>query len=471
METYENIYNNNILPKYGSLRNKDHDNNLLKENSYPHQYSILDRVNLEDLNTISIDPPNCKDADDAFSIYFKNGKLFLAIHIADPTEFISPNSILWEDITKRVITHYPSNNQPIHLMPDEILKLCSLNTDNDPEIKNAISIITEIDKNSNLPINNVKLEFTRVKVSKQYAFSYEEASNLSDEMMEVYLGLKISKALREKRSLKTIGTKLSELNYSYPIFENNNIKINTDSEKTTLLKQMIGEFAIFANSFVGEYLKINLNGIGIFRTYDATNLEYHNNMSGQELLNQIIDHGISAEYLSEINSHDLVGAPEYCHFTSPIRRVTDCICHYLIRTIKLSLDVPWNKEELEYFSNKFHIVSKKEKNIQYNDKKFRIIQLLNQILHEDNSNFVYLEFRITSYTGMFLNLIINKIFVNNKEYNIQISYSLRISNKTLKENLSESYKIMITTVNPFYKFDEGTLPDIDCYLKENVFIN
>ena len=138
METYENIYNNNILPKYGSLRNKDHDNNLLKENSYPHQYSVLDRLDLEDLNTISIDPPNCKDADDAFSIYFKNGKLFLAIHIADPTEFISPNSSLWEDITKRVITHYPSNNQPIHLMPDEILKLSSLNTDNDPEIKNAL---------------------------------------------------------------------------------------------------------------------------------------------------------------------------------------------------------------------------------------------------------------------------------------------------------------------------------------------
>ena len=70
---------------------------------------------------------------------------------------------------------------------------------------------------------------------------------------------------------------------------------------------------------------------------------------------------------------------------------------------------------------------------------------------------------------MFLNLILNKIFINNKEYNIQVSYSLRIPNRTLKENLSESYKIMITTVNPFYKFDEGTLPDIDSYLKENVF--
>jgi hypothetical protein len=34
------------------------------------------------------------------------------------------------------------------------------------------------------------------------------------------------------------------------------------------MKQMIAEFAIFANSFVGEYLKINLN-TGIFRTCNA----------------------------------------------------------------------------------------------------------------------------------------------------------------------------------------------------------
>ena len=33
------------------------------------------------------------------------------------------------------------------------------------------------------------------------------------------------------------------------------------------MKQMIAEFAIFANSFVGEYLKINLNSNKSFEEY------------------------------------------------------------------------------------------------------------------------------------------------------------------------------------------------------------
>ena len=40
------------------------------------------------------------------------------------------------------------------------------------------------------------------------------------------------------------------------------------------MKQMIAEFAIFANSFVGEYLKINLN-TGIFRTCNARITSYN----------------------------------------------------------------------------------------------------------------------------------------------------------------------------------------------------
>ena len=48
--------------------------------------------------------------------------MYLIIHIADPTHYIDYNSELWKDIEKRVLTHYPSNHDPIHMMPDEIMK-------------------------------------------------------------------------------------------------------------------------------------------------------------------------------------------------------------------------------------------------------------------------------------------------------------------------------------------------------------
>ena len=261
---YENLYNQNILPKYGLNRDLSYDNFLVNQIFYPHQYSVTNRVSMLDIKVITIDPPGCKDADDAFSVFYKEDKLFLAIHIADPTEYINLGSELWRTIQEKTITHYPSNKEPIHLMPEQIIKLASLTVENNSntELKNAISIITEIDKNTYLPINNVKLEFTKIRVSKDYTFSYNNAPNDLD---EIKLGLKISKALYDLRSNKTVGTKLSEINNIYPTFENNNISLNLDSENVVSLKQMIAEFAIFANSFVSSTKEspITLPGIGI----------------------------------------------------------------------------------------------------------------------------------------------------------------------------------------------------------------
>ena len=89
--------------------------------TYPHQYSVLDREDFTMYETYSIDPDGCEDADDAFSIYTVNNTLFLAIHIADPTEYINLESNTWKEIINNVVTQYPSNRKPIHMMPVKIM--------------------------------------------------------------------------------------------------------------------------------------------------------------------------------------------------------------------------------------------------------------------------------------------------------------------------------------------------------------
>ena len=466
-DNYEFIYTKHIESLYGPKRNVLFDNNLLNNNILPHMYNISDRIDLTYLDIYSIDPDGCEDADDAFSIYFENNKLFLAIHIADPTEFINLDSTLWTSIEKTVITKYPSNRKPIHLMPDKIMQMSSLMDNEYGDTKNAITILTEINTSNYLPCHNIQLLFSKIKLKKENSLSYYQASCNIHNIICLNYGLKISKALQQKRMTKTIGVKLNELNSSTIKYFNHVPYLYIDSQEEKDMKQMIAEFAIFANSFVGEYLKLNFNQHGIFRTCDASDIihsEYYKNLSGNDLLHEIITNGIHADYINTVASHDLVGSDEYTHFTSPIRRASDCICHYLLKYLYLKksnidLEVPFQLDKLQELSEKCVMESKKIKKIQYKDTKFRFIQIMNLLLYENES--IQLSFYITSYKEPFLNLIINQI----NEHHVYLSYSLKINNVVnYIHNPNLVHNINILFVNIPGKFDEGTIPELDSYI-------
>ena len=89
-QVYEDTYTSIVEEKYGNKRDSATDEMLTSNISNNHPYSITksERVDMTSYETYSIDPIGCKDADDAFSIYTENDKLYFAIHIADPTEYI-----------------------------------------------------------------------------------------------------------------------------------------------------------------------------------------------------------------------------------------------------------------------------------------------------------------------------------------------------------------------------------------------
>ena len=137
-EHFETNYTTIVEPKYGQQRDITKDPMLTNNIGAPHSYSIPkeQRVDMTQYNSYSIDPLGCKDADDAFSVYHEHDRLYLAIHIADPTEYIELNSDLWKDIVQRTTTKYPSNRPPIHMMPEKVLELSSLQGDEDGTTKN-----------------------------------------------------------------------------------------------------------------------------------------------------------------------------------------------------------------------------------------------------------------------------------------------------------------------------------------------
>jgi exoribonuclease R len=299
-------------------------------------------------------------------------------------------------------------------------------------------------------------------VNKENALSYEKASNLFYSNDTISYGLNISEALKEIRSGRTKGVILNEVSNSYSKYDHKTSYLYRDTIKERLMKQMIAEFAIFANSFIGEYLKINFEGMGLYRICSAQEWlnTLHPDMTGQELLNEIIVNGIKAEYISKVKSHDLVGAPEYCHFTSPIRRLSDCVCHYLLKYIHLKkikneLVVPFTNNQLEKYSNDCVKLTKTTKNIQYKDTKFRLIQTINNMLLKNE--IVNINYYVSSYTGTFLNIIISTI----NEHTVYLSYTLRISDLQTEYIVKKVNNLIITKVNCIGKFDQGSIPELD----------
>ena len=90
--------------------------------------------------------------------------------------------------------------------------------------------------------------------------------------------------------------------------------------------------------------------------------------------------------MANVESHDLVGMPEYCHFTSPIRRLSDCVCHYLLKYIYFKhkhSTIPFSEQELDQLATICMKTTRFEKKNQYLDIKFRLLQVMANMIFEN----------------------------------------------------------------------------------------
>ena len=142
-------------------------------------------------------------------------------------------------------------------MPRGIMEKSSLMDNKYGNEKNAISVVMEIDEETYKPKGEIKLLFTKIKVKKENALAYNIACNKTNEIYALNISLKISEALIKERTRRTNSTILNDVSISTIVYENNiQILVNV-SQNEKRMKQMIAEFAIIANSFIGNYLKKN----------------------------------------------------------------------------------------------------------------------------------------------------------------------------------------------------------------------
>jgi ribonuclease R len=137
-------------------------------------YEIPKRADFRDRTTMTIDPADAKDFDDALSIQELGGDEYeVGVHIADATFFCRPGTAIDDEAIKRGTSVYLVD-ATIPMLPFELSgDVCSLKQDED---RLAFSAVFRMNKNAEI----LERTFTKSVIRSNKRFSYEEAQQVLD---------------------------------------------------------------------------------------------------------------------------------------------------------------------------------------------------------------------------------------------------------------------------------------------------
>lgn len=333
---------------------------------------IQKRKDIRDWNTITIDPTDAKDFDDALTIsVLENGNYYLGVHIADVAHYVRPKTILDKEAYNRGTSVYLVD-RVIPMLPERLSNgVCSLRPNED---KLTYSCFMEINPQGKLV--NYSVEETVIHSNQR--FVYDEVQDILDgkatHKLEPELKLleKLAKTLLEKRY------KEGAIDFDSPepkfVLDENGKPIEVIIKKRIFAHRLIEECMLMANKTVAFKIEEMRKKSGkkitkdlypfFYRIHDKPDpvkleavanevspfgikFEVGNEISPKkinELLSQVKDMPIStivngltlramakAEYSPANIGHFGLGFQYYSHFTSPIRRYPDLITHRLLK--------------------------------------------------------------------------------------------------------------------------------------------
>lgn len=284
-----------VLFKY-NLNYKTIKNGNISEANY--KYNDLTHVN----NIISIDPPDCKDIDDALHCVKldDNNGYNISIHIADVSRYVQYGSPIDCHARNRLSTIYAPHKRIDMLSKELSTNICSLIEDCERYVV-TISLCLKTDENK---ITDVQFKRTKIKNSKSY--TYDQADKL----------------------LNKGDNHLVNLNDAANIIQSL-FKFNVDLDGTHKLVQI---YMILANMLAAQHL-LTHNKYPLLRTHKSA--EKNKECGVQDyMLKKHVKIVNMNRAIYEINvkdtSHSGLNVKYYTHFTSPIRRYSDIIVHRLL---------------------------------------------------------------------------------------------------------------------------------------------
>ncbi|HOU01696.1 MAG: ribonuclease R [Bacteroidales bacterium] len=323
---------------------------------------IKTRRDFRQVFTLTIDPADAKDFDDALSLKkLDNGNWEVGVHIADVTYYVKQGSLTEEEAKQRATSVYLVD-RVVPMLPERLSNnICSLNPSED---KLTYSAVFELNEKSEI----LNEWYGRTIINSNRRFSYEEVQEIIDkgegELRDEILVLhKLAQNLRTRRYA---GGAFS--------FEKVEVQFDLDDEGRPLgikfrqmgtANQLIEEFMILANLKVAELVGKKMKGkTFVYRVHDKPDPEKISDFShfitrfGYKLIDDDVtslpksmnkllgsiagkkEQNIietlalramaKAVYSTDNIGHYGLALKYYTHFTSPIRRYPDMMVHRLL---------------------------------------------------------------------------------------------------------------------------------------------
>ncbi|TVR42583.1 MAG: VacB/RNase II family 3'-5' exoribonuclease [Planctomycetota bacterium] len=321
----------------------------------------------------TIDPDTAKDFDDAICLErLENGGWRLAVHIADVSHFVRPNSLIDAEAQFRGTSCYLVN-RVIPMLPEHLSNgLCSLVPLED---RYVLSAFIDLDRRGQVR----KVDLAEAIINSRQRLDYGQALAIiegRDPGIELAEGIaesvqqshELAQLLRRNREAKgALNLYGQEAAFTLDV-EGNPIEVV--QETSDVAHQLIEEFMLLANREVAAWLSDRVPAV-VYRVHgepDESRLAFFQELvtgyglppmavtdrpSLQRVLKRLEKEPPAsrlvlnflllrcfqkAQYSTDESlGHYALAFSHYCHFTSPIRRYPDLIDHRLVK-FALGLD-------------------------------------------------------------------------------------------------------------------------------------
>ena len=188
-------------------------------------------------------------------------------------------------------------------------------------------------------------------------------------------------------------------------------------------------------------------------------------MGSDDQLKHLRENGVRAEYSSDVASHDIIGIDSYTHFTSPLRRAADTICHILLKSVwypdKISSTrVTYLIENLSSILDNLNATSIQLKKVQWDANKWAHFNRIHELC--ELGQHVNIQYKYESIVLLEYKQLVNLVITDINDIKCQIMYVVEVKPVVeVSETQPGTHRIQITYMDVGWNLNQGSLPELD----------